>query len=289
VYDAAVIAEVESLAADERGVVLGLVASGAEAAAAARLAGPGRERCVSALAALARLPEDGRDAVRASLASALLAPLPEGLDQVHPGWIRRVLERESSGIVRAVARALPEPVRSVAAELLGARGESVAAPSPVPEGSVLEALRRGLFADLAPMPGAAGASTPLARRLCALPSPALLEEVDRRGASALGLALAGAADAVLARAAAGAGEPFARVVLAAAREPASPEARAVARALVASVPASEAARGAVRAVGLRAVARAIAPEGPAALAAVAQRLPPAVGDALLACVVPEAA
>ena len=100
---------------------------------------------------------------------------------------------------------------------------------------------------------------------------------------ALGVALAGAPDAVVARAAAGAGEPFARVVLAAAKAPASPEARAEARGLVASVPAAGATRGAVRAVGLHAVARAVAPEGRAALRAVAQRLPPAVGDALLDC------
>jgi hypothetical protein len=278
-----VIPVVEGLAADERGVLLGLLQAGAVADAGARLTGPGADRCRAALEALAALSEGERAAQRAALAAALGAPVPEGLEEVHPGWIRRALEDEPSEVVRAVARGLPAPARRVADELLRARGDVPGEPPRLPEGPGMQGLRRTLFGGLAPMPTATGSGMPGARALCALPSAALIDELDARGAAALGLALWGAPNAVVARAAAGVGEPLARVVLAAAKGAATPEARTAARALVADVPAPETARGVARAVGLRAVAREIAPEGGAALAAVAQRLPPALGEALLAC------
>jgi hypothetical protein len=283
VYDAPVIEAVESLATDERGFVLGVLASGGEAGAAGHLAAPGRDRCAAALAALARLPEEGRASERAALGSALAAAVPEGLEEVHPGWIRRALEGETSDLVRAVARGLPPAARGVAAELLAARGETFDAASAIPEGPALADVRRGLLAGLAPMPRASGPGLPIARALCALQSGALIAELDGRGAAALGLALAGAPADVVARAAAAAGETHAPAVLAGARRAATDDARAEARALVASVAGSASSRDAVRAVGVRAVARDVAPEGVAALAAVAQRLPPSVGAALLAC------
>jgi type III secretion protein L len=124
---------------------------------------------------------------------------------------------------------------------------------------------------------------PLARALCALTSEALIEEIDARGAATLGVALSGGAVEVIARAAAGVGEPLARVVLAAAKSVAAPADRTAARALLADVPAAEAAGGAARAVGLRVLARELSPEGAFALTEVAQRLPPALGEVLLAC------
>jgi hypothetical protein len=296
VYDAPVIEEVESLGADERGFVLGVLAAGGDGGAAGGLAAPARDRCEAALRALAQRSDDERATERAALTAAVAAPVPEGLAEVHPGWIRRALEGEASDVMRAVARGLPDAARRVAGELLAARGESLAEGAALPEGPGLVALRRGLLAGLAPMPGAAGPGLALARGLCALSSAALLDEIDRRGAAALGLALAGAPAGVVARAAAAAGEPLAQEVLAAARGPAPLAARAEARALVAAGPTGRergglpmgGERGGVRAVGLRAIAGALAPEGAAALAAVAQRLPPAVGDALLACAPHEA-
>jgi hypothetical protein len=280
--DAAVISAVEALAVDERGLALGLLVSGGGADAAGCLADPGRERCRAALEALAA-SEEARATARAALAAELSAPVPAGLEEVHPGWIRGALEGEPVALVRAVVRGLPPEVGRVADELLRGRGAAPGALARLPEGPGLDGLRRTLFGNLAPMPPGAPGSMPRARALCALPRAALVDEVDRRGAAALGLALAGAPDAVVARAAAAAGEPAARALLAAAKGPSTPDARAAARALVEDVPAPEAARGAVRAVGLRAMAREVAPEGVAALAAVAQRLSPAVGERLLAC------
>jgi hypothetical protein len=279
--DAPVIPEVEGLAADERGLVLGLLLGlppGGGAEAAAPLAGAAADRCRAALAAVRALGPEGEAAARAALGAEIAGGLLAGLALVHPGWVRRALEGERGDVIRAVVRGAPGEVARVAGELLAARDEPAGPPL---DGPVAAELRRAVFAALAPMPGPAG--PPRAAALCALTFTQLLEEIDRCGATALGLALAGAPAAVVARAAAAAGEPHAREVLAAARSGASTEARAAARALVASVPAGEAARGGVRAVGLRAVARDIAPEGEAALTAVAQRLPPVVGEALLAC------
>jgi hypothetical protein len=265
-----VIPEVEGLAADERGLVLGLTRGGG-GETSARLAGVGAERCVAAVAALGRLTLEARRAGEAELAAEIAAPLPAGLSRVHPGWLRRVLEGETGQVVRAVVRDAPAEVRRVAEEILAGRSEGAGQPL---TGPLVAELQRAVFASLAPQPP----GPPRARALCELPVESLLDEIDRRGAEAVGLAVAGAPDAVVARAAAGAGERWARAVIAAAKRPAAPEDRAVARALVASA----AGRDAVRAVGLLAVAREIAVEGAGALTAVAQRLPPAVGDALLA-------
>jgi hypothetical protein len=145
----------------------------------------------------------------------------------------------------------------------------------------VEALPEG--ARAAARTALASALMPLARALCALSSEALTEEIDTRGATALGVALSGGPAGVIARAAAGVGEPLARVVLAAAKSVAAPAARTAARALLADVPTAEAAGGVARAVGLRALARELSLEGASALTAVAHRLPPPLGDALLAC------
>jgi hypothetical protein len=280
--DAPVIPEVEGLAADERGVVFGLLRGGE---AASGLAGRSGERCRAALAAVRALPPDGRAAERAALAAEIAAPLPAGLSRVHPGWLRRVLEAESSDVVRAAARGAPAGVARIAADILEVRDEP---PRRSLGGPRVADVQRAVFAALAPMP-AAGSGPPLSGALCALTCSALIEELDRRGATALGHAVAGAPDAVVARAAAGAGPELAPILLAAARGGVTPEARAEARALAAGAsPRTTRVHGAVRAVGLRAVARAVAPEGEAALAAVAQSLPPALGDALLASARPEA-
>jgi hypothetical protein len=260
-----VIPEVEGLAADERGFVLGLARAGG-IGASARLVGTASDRCAAAIAALGRLPV-GVEA----LAVEVAALLPAGLSRVHPGWLRRVLEGETGAVLRGVVRDAPDEVYRVAEELLASRGERLSRPL---TGPLVADLQRAVFAPLAPQPP----GPPRARALCDLTFAGLLDEIDRRGAEAVGQAVAGAPDAVVARAAAGAGERWARTVIAAAKRPGTADDRAAARALVASASG----RDAVRAVGLVAVAREIALEGAGALAAVAQRLPPSVGDALLA-------
>jgi hypothetical protein len=293
-----VIPAVEALGADERGAVLGLLVGGCVGggfSAAARLSGPAGARCRAALEAC-RGDGAGPAGARAALAAEVGAPLPAGLDRVHPGWLRRALEREPSVLVRAVARGLAPEVGRVADELLRARGESGRGADAIPEGPGLDGLRRALFAHLAPLPAPDGPGLPVARALCALSAAALLDELERRGAATLGLALGGAPGDVVARAAAGVGEPLARVLVDAARggggagardeaprlvAAVSAGARDEARRLVAAVSAGELVGGPARAVGLRAVAAALAAEGAAAVAAVAQRLPPALGEALV--------
>jgi hypothetical protein len=284
--DAPVIAAVEGLSADEQGAVLGLARAGASPQAAARLEGAAGVRCRTALEALAGLPEGARAAELVALAGLVTAPVPAGLERVHPGWLRRALQDESEPVLRAVADGLPAEVGRVVDEILGGRGEDLGPPRFAPAASVIADLRRILFSGLVPMPAdGSGQAIPLARALCALSTAALVEEIDRRGAATLGLALRGAPAEAVARAAAGVGEPLARVVISAAKGATGglAEARAWARALVESVPPEEAVRGVTRAVGLRAVAHDLAGEGGTSLAAVAQRLPPTVGDALLAC------
>jgi hypothetical protein len=225
--DAPVITAVEALGADERGVLLGLLCAGVDGSAVARLAGAGVDRCRAAFEAWAALPEGDREAERAALVGWLAASPPPGLERVHPGWIRRALENEASRLVRAVAGGLPVEAARVADELLRARGDEPDPRGPVPEGPGLRGALRALFGALAPMPPADGGS-PRARALCALGGATLLDEIDRRGAETVRRALAGAPDAVVARAAAGVGDPLARVVMASARGGEGADARATA-------------------------------------------------------------
>jgi hypothetical protein len=279
-----VIPVVEALGADERGAVLGLLVGGSVGdgfPAAGRLAGPSGARCRAALEAWTGAGPAQAAAGREALAAEVAAPLPAGLDRVHPGWLRRALEREPSVLVRAVARGLPPEVARVADELLRARGESGRGASAIPDGPRLDFLRRALFSFLAPMPSPDGPGLPVARGLCALSGAALLDEIQQRGAAMLGLARGGAPGVVVARAAAGVGGPLARVLVEAARSGAGAASRDEARRMVAAVSADELVGGPARAVGLRAVADALAAEGTASVAAVAQRLPPALGDTLI--------
>jgi hypothetical protein len=251
---------------EDAGVLLGLFAGGAAPgtalAAAERLGG----RCRAAASALASLPDAERQQALDGLAARVGAAVPEGLERAHPGWVRRSLEGESSVAVRAIAAGLPGPLRHIADEILRLRGDSNDGGASATGGAAGLELRRSCFAGLAPMADVAGPT---------------IDDVDRRGAELLGLALVGAPAEAVARAAAGVGEPLARVVLASALRGDALE-REEARALVASVPTVAARGGLGRAVGLRALARELATRGPAARAAVAQRLPPPDGDTLLA-------
>jgi hypothetical protein len=283
---------ISGLTLAERGFVLGLALAGAPPAAGARL-GDGRgEACRRALEGLASAPAEARAQAVAELAAEVRDPFPPGIDRVHPGWIRRLLEGEATAVVRAVAAGAPPAVARVADEILAGRDDGdghAGAPLRPP---AVEELRRFLLGDLGVVPEPGDGAGPAAQSLLALAPAALLDAVDRRGAALLGLSLHGAPPALVARAAAGVGEPLGSELVAATRGPVAPEERQAARVLAARVGPNQSALGAVRAIGLRAVAREIAAEGGGpeasfdaifdAILAVAQRLPPAVGDALLA-------
>jgi len=279
-------------------------------AAAARVAGRAGDACRAALAELEAQPRAERARTISRLVQGVTAPVPEGIAQVHPSWLRAALEGEATEILVAVSEGLPEAVREVAREIVEGRGEAwtvhehehVHVDVPVhdpghvhvnahahvhvhehePAGA-LDELRRAIFCGLVAMPDLAEARFDW-RRLAALPVADLVAMLARDGADTLGIALAGAPPPVLARAAAQAGGALAEAVFAAAGRNVSPEQRGRALSLVAAAASltAEGRLGPTEAVGLVALARRLGGELPSAVRAVAQRLPRALGQILLA-------
>jgi hypothetical protein len=287
--DVAVHPAVAALSLEEKGLVLGAaLARTPPAVVEARMTGVAGARCGAALAALGQEDRAARAAVIAALTALVRAPVPAGIERIHPDWVRERLEREPSAVVRAVAAGLPGAVREVAGAVLRARGDDplpdreadAEAPGAVP-------LQRVTFAGLVPLAGPGGPATPLARELAALAPEALARAIAARGAETLGQSLRGAPAAVVARAAASVGDALAPVLLEAARAAGHAAARDRARALVAAAGVAAAGEGAL-AIGIRALAALLADEGEAAVMAVAQRLPIALGRRLLAAAEPSA-
>lgn len=264
---------------EERGFVLGTLLAGGVPG----LAGPGGSpNCRAALTALAAQPRSLRAAALADLIALLRAPVPAGIERVHPGWLRERLEPEPSPVLRAITDELPVEVRRIAAEILVSRGESASAlPLVHPPGRVIE-LRRALFADLVPLAGPAGPSGPEARGLMELSFAAVEESIEMRGAATMGASLRGAPAPVVAQAAAGLGGRLGRTLLEAARETGEPaRKRDRARVLVSTAAGEDWAPLAMR-LGLRALAVVLNEEGVDGSDAVAQRLPPPLGRRLIA-------
>jgi hypothetical protein len=274
---------VAALSMEERGFVLGTLLAGRGEGPAALAGGPS---CQAALSALAVQPRSLRASAMADLLALLRAPVPAGIERVHPGWLRERLEREPSPVLRAITDELPVEVRRVAAELLVARGEPGNGPPLAhPPGRVIE-LRRAVFADLVPLTGPAGPAGPEAQRLMELSFAAVEEAIEMRGAATMGASLRGALAPVVAQAAAGLGGRLGRALLSAAREAGPPEERDRARLLVSTAAGEDWAPLAMR-LGLRALAVVLAAEGGDAAAAVGQRLPPPLGRRLIAlCAAP---
>jgi hypothetical protein len=282
--DAAVHPAVAALSLEEKGLVLGAaLARTPPPALAARVTGAGGARCAAALAALSDEARPVRAAAIAALTALVRAPVPAGIERIHPDWLRERLEREPSAVVRAVAGGLPPVVRDVAAAVLRARGDDPRLPDAGTSADApgAAALQRVTFAGLVPLAGPGAPATPIARELAALPTEAVAHAVATRGAETLGRSLRGAPPAVIAQAAASVGEPLAPVLLAAARDDGDGGTRDRARQTVAA--AGVAAPGeAALAIGVHALAPLLADEGEAAVLAVAQRLPIALGRRLLA-------
>ena len=276
----------------EKGLVLGaLLARMPPETFAARFPGaPGSRVALEALGAESR---SARASTLAALISLVRAPVPAGVERIHPGWLRERLAPESSAVVRAVTEGLPPEVRRIGDQLLAERGDgrNVAVPPAAISSTGSSALssagaaelRRRLFAGLVPL-GELGAPTgPVAGPLMALSFAALEEAIERRGAAILGLSLRGAEARVIARAAANLGGRLAEALLDAASGPGPVDARDNARRLVERV-AAEKPVDLVAHLGGRDLAMALGPEGPDAAQAVAQRLPPPLGRRLLAFV-----
>jgi hypothetical protein len=279
---------VAALPLEEKGLVLGALLSRLPPEELARrFEGPTGPRCRAALEALAGETRAARAGALASLLALVRAPVPEGIEWVHPGWLRQRLAPEPSAVIRAVCQGLPAEVRRVADQMLRERGEDPDASPPVLDPAGLGELRRAIFAALVPLAGPAIPPASAAQPLLGLSWAALDEAIELRGAQTLGRSLQGAQPAVIARAAAGLGRGLARAVLdaAAGGGPADGvgEGREAARRLVAAT-AAEQTGDADRAwsLGARALAAELAGEGTAALLAIAQRLPPERGRRWLA-------
>jgi hypothetical protein len=283
--DARVHPSLLALPLEEKGLVLAaLLARTSAATVRERFHGASGARCAEALEALAGEPKPVRAAAIAALIALVRAPVPAGVERIHPDWLRERFSQETAPVLRAVAADLPPDVQRIAQATLAARGQTEAAAALLGSEGVA-ALRRGLFAGFVPLAGPGAPAGPVARALLELEGDALVAAIDRRGAETIGTSLRRAPGPVIARAAAALGGPLADRVVEAAARGGAPEERDAARAIVAATqPGAPAEK--VRAIGLRAIAAALAEEGSSegssAVVAVAERLPPAVGRELLA-------
>jgi hypothetical protein len=278
--DASMHPAVVGLPLEEKGLVLAaLLARLPAETLRSRLPGAAGERCAEAVQALQAEAKPVRASAMAALMALFRAPIPAGLEHVHDDWLRERLTAETKAVVDAATAEMAPVLRRLRDEVLSERREQPDAPGPLAAAGVM-ALRRAVFAGMVPLRGPGAPAGELARSLIDLPTPALLEAIDRRGVETLGVSLRGAPGPVLARAAVGLDGPLGEALLActaidgtsAARE----EARAIVAAAVGTRPGDR-----VRDIGLRALALALTAEGAAATVAVAQRLPATLGRRLL--------
>jgi hypothetical protein len=282
--DAAVHPAVAALPYGEKGLVLGaLLARMPPDVYAVRYSGAVGDRGRAALEALSGGHRGARASSLAALISLVRAPIPAGVERIHPGWLRERLAAESSAVIRAVTAGLPPEVRRVADEVLSQRQDDQEASlgaATLPAAAVAELCRR-VFAGLVPLADLGAPAGPEAAALMTLSFTAVQEAIERRGAETLGVSLRGAPAAVVARAAAYLNGRLARALLDAAADSGPPEARAAARRLVERVAAEKPSDLAAH-LGARALAVALIAEGGDAVQAIAQRLPPALGRRLSA-------
>jgi hypothetical protein len=278
-----------SLSRVERGFLVGVVLSGQPLTddPAGMLAEPSAARCRQALEALAALPRAERVDLVKRLAGKLLAPPAARLERAHPGWLRRAMEEEPTGILLAVTEGLPAAVREVAAQIIEGRGEEPATcvPDEMSEEGRAE-LQRVVFGHLIAMPtarelAAHALAPPLAARLLEMSHGDLLAEVDRLGAETLGISLQGAPREVLARTAAHVGDPWGRVVIEFAQGAHAADQREPARRLVGSLDVSDTGLPVTSAIGLAGLREELSTASDEIVVALAQRLPPTLGQSLL--------
>ena len=246
---------------------------------------PGRQG-QAALEALGAEPRAARAATLAALISLVRAPVPAGIERVHPDWLRERLVPEPSAVICAVVggpgdrNGLPAEVRRVVQRILTERGEALSQDAAISAAGAAE-LRRRVFAGLVPLAEPGAPAGPEAAPMMTLSFAALAEAIEARGAETLGVSLRGAPPAVVARAAASLDGRLARTLLDAAAQAGPADTREAARQLVARV-ATERPVDLAAHLGARALAVALVAEGSDSVLAVAQRLPPALGRRLLA-------
>jgi hypothetical protein len=162
-----------TLSVEERGCLLGASLLGLEDPT-------GLPVSVEAWTALRALPKANRVALLAGWIADVLAPLPPGLERLHPSWMAEALASEPEDLWPALMIGLPNAAQVRACfpgkEIPEADGQAW-------HMDAVAEMQRHVFAGLAdlcviPM-GAIGA------RLCRLSSDELLTEVDRQGVDRL--------------------------------------------------------------------------------------------------------
>lgn len=165
----------EARGALEQGIILAALLDGHEDAAAplGRIAG---QDCAEQYAELQRATAAGRRHLVAQLSRRLFSPVPAGLDRIHPGWIRHLLEAQRPEVARVVLAALPATVVARA----GLELDGTWDPSGVPPWVRAQLLRR-VLGSLEPMPVRSAVEEPAPDRLVDLPLAALEGLLTRLG------------------------------------------------------------------------------------------------------------
>jgi hypothetical protein len=255
------------------------------------LAPPSGERCAEVLVAIAALGRADRIWLTTHLAREALAPIPPGIENVHPDTLCGALRAESSETIHLIATDAPPVVRKASADALRARdGEEPAArQSSTVSPEVVADLQRAVLGAIVAVPARSAdlRSKRWAYRLVTLPAEEILAEVIGTGADLLGTSLRGADDATLRRAAVHFAAPWSRRVLDQATTNGDPDneldapTRSQARALVAATPPADDPLRTLARLGARVLGDRLNRQDPGLTMAVAQRLPAEVGRELL--------
>ncbi len=301
-------AQLADLDAADRGFVLGVLIAGTadagDSAAVLALASPAGERCADAIRTIAALPRPERMRLLGLFAREALAPLPAGIEDVHPDALREVLRDESVETIRLITANGPSVLRAVGAAVIALRGaeeetlnqgdqaqqrdqKSGTAPA-----DAVADLQRAVLAPIVAVPPLPPGVEPrrFGRKLTALAPAALLTALTGAGADLLGASLRGADEETLKRAAAHTGAPWAERIVGAARagagstDAATECSRDRARILVAATTPTGDPRQILERLGARAFGDRLQREDPDLALAVAQRLPSDLARELLAAV-----
>jgi len=276
---------------EERGILLSLLAAGAEEASLDALDEMRRRSCFEAWQALRAVGAEAQARIRAEWRQEAASGLPLGLERLHPSWIREALAGEPAYLLRALRSGLSEPVRTVSVQAVSVRavvdwlldaddGPTMNAPV-CPSAGLQRDVERLAFGWLAPL--CESACGPVAGRLCDLQFEELLAEATRYGARTVGQSLAGVAPGLRARAMASAGEPWARVIGEASLETVSSAARSAAADYANTMipPSARTAGDRLLHIGLVALKSELAAESPGSFLRVAGRLPASLGRPML--------
>ncbi len=171
----------------ERSFLLCILRMGDDRALAA-LSTPERARVDAAVAAQRALARPERAVAMAGLLQSLGAPLPAGLDRIHPSWIAEILADEPAEVAALLLAEAPAALQgAIFASMAGPRASELrSAPRIAPSADVRGWLRRRTLGQLVPMTPLAGTPAELAV-LLTLPSAELAETLAARARAVAGM------------------------------------------------------------------------------------------------------